>query len=205
MGELRLCGYRLAATGLRLRWADKPYAGYDREYLEPDFDMLKDDGTELWRLQRASLEKEVYFARLEKVKRLHRGFARCGKHPEILRIQVDVESVENAKDLKNLPGAEADFIEAFDILGFDAGWLLGYYSLIWQRGFMERMEDTVKSAWARKLNEHGLFVRLEDCRAFREFFYTERDRQPEGVMESGTFAVLEVARLRGTGEISKAV
>ena len=203
MSKLRLCGYRLAATGLRLRWTDKPYAGYDRElYFDPHFRFEDDDGTELWRLQRASLEKHVYFTRLEDMQRPHRGFAKCGKHLENIRIQVDVESVESAKDLENLPPAEADSTETFEVLGFDAGWLLGNHSLLFQRGFMERMEDMVQSAWARKLNEHGLFSRLDDAGAFRDFFYEQRGRQPEGVMEYGDFAVLQIARLRGTGAVS---
>lgn len=191
MGDSILCGYELASRCMRLSWADLLYEGYDREYfLEVNFDPTADDGTELWRLQRASLDRVVYFTTADIVRVLRDGFARWGRQLDVLRIRLDVEDLRDPDGVRHLPRAEDSPDARFEVIGYDAGWLMGRHSIIFQPGFMTRMDAPTRGGWAARLNEHGLFARADDCRQFRDLFYQQEER------ESGEMEILEVAILR---------
>ena len=190
MSTLTLCGYGLAARGLRLTWADVPYQGYDRELtIEPGFDFFQDDGTELWRLQHASLDRHVYSTSVDEVRSLRDAFATWGRFFDVLRVRVYTEAMMNSTWLRHLPDAIESPDAPFTILGFDCGWLLGRHSAIYQPGFMERQSPEVRASWATRVNGNGLFSHIRVCQEFRALFYTMPDR------ESGDFEILEVAQL----------
>lgn len=191
MKPLRLCGYKLAARGLHVPWAGKPYRGYDREYfIEIGFNPMEDDGSELWRLQWDSLDRKVYFVAIDHVRFLRTGFARIGKELDVLRIRVDVAKMSAPETLQYLPEAEAAPDGDFEVLGYDVGWLMGRHSIIYQPGFMERANDASRQYWSALLNNQGLLRTVEDAWAFRELFYGQPKR------ESGDVEILEVACLR---------
>jgi len=197
--RLRLCGYRLAAKGYAVRWANTPYEGYDREdeVREPGWRFTENDGTEYWQLQDASWPEHVYFQSLEPVRSLQQGFRRYARDLDILRVRVDLENIRSPQELEAecLPSAQEAPGARFAVLGFDVGYLLGNYSIIYQPGFMENVDETKRAYWVARLNAHGLFERIDNACTFRDFFEEERSRHAPGVLESGDMELLEVARL----------
>lgn len=169
-----LSGYKLASRGVRLSWAKRLYEGYDRSfYFEPTFDYLSDDGTELWQLQCAALRGEPYFTSLQDVIGLRERFAVYGRSLDVIRVQVCLEVMSQPDLAARLRGATPMPDSCFHFLGHDVGWLLGEHSLIMQPGFADHMPPLTQQAWLGRLNEHGLFERVEDAVEFRSLRYQE--------------------------------
>lgn len=191
--NLQICGYLLESKGIRLRWADAPYEGYDRDkFFEASFRFDEPQDSEMWRLQMAALPGQPYFTSLDEILDLRARFAKCGKDLDLIAVWVATAGMSNPADLPLLPAADEPRGVEYEGLGFDVGWLLGQHSIIYEPGFMTKCDQVTRELWASRLNEHGLFDSEDNALRFRDLFY----QQPELERESGHMELLWIALVR---------
>ena len=110
---------------------------------------------------------------------------------DVIRVRGDIREYADTEPVRGLPVATPAPASTFEMLGFDAGWLRGQHSILWQPGFMDEADAQEQLRWAAQLNVHGLFGDIAHAGAFRDAYHLRRPETPDS---PAFMHVLEVPR-----------
>lgn len=190
--EYTHCGFRVCGRGIQLPWLACEYRGYDRQFgvFHADFDVMRDDGSKRWRALGTILDNEPYFMRHHEAIDVRNLLRDEGCECEVVSVSARLDDPLIHQAARRLPRAVEAPITDVEELGYDAGWLLGSHSILFQPGFMTKASEADRQRWARRFNSTGLIRYERDaCEFLREFY-----EQPEPY--GGIMVVLAISLVK---------